>query len=75
MHTQSEHSVDGEHSAIEIHFVHQNAETQKYAVIGLLFDVVETGPNVKFFQTLQFAADGAQVLNYETLLATVDTTR
>jgi len=75
IHTQSEHEVEGVHSALEIHYVHQNPETNQYGVIGIMCDVGENGPNTKFFQTLEFAVDSAQSVNFATLLATLDTTK
>lgn len=45
-HALSEHTVNGEHFPIEIHFVHKNMETGKLAVIGVF---VEEGDENPFF--------------------------
>ena len=73
MHTLSEHTTDGEYSAVELHFVHYNANLDKYAVIGLMCEESDSSQNAQFFQTLQFAAKTAQSVDYSSLLSTVDT--
>lgn len=35
-HTPSEHTIDGEHAQMEVHFVHQNKATGQLAVLGVL---------------------------------------
>jgi len=73
MHTLSEHTADEEYSAVELHFVHHNANLDKYAVIGLMCDVSDSGANAKFFETLQSTAESAQSVDFSSLLSTVDT--
>ncbi|MSP23595.1 MAG: carbonic anhydrase family protein [Myxococcales bacterium] len=43
MHSPSEHTVQGKHSELEIHFVHKSADGQ-LAVIGVMFDKGEPNP-------------------------------
>ncbi|MEO0355135.1 MAG: carbonic anhydrase family protein [Cyanobacteria bacterium P01_A01_bin.3] len=38
-HDPSEHTVDGSSYPMEVHFVHQNAETGALAVVGVLLDI------------------------------------
>lgn len=46
-HAASEHTVNGEHYPVEIHFVHQNPTTGQLAVIGVF---VEEGEENAFFE-------------------------
>jgi carbonic anhydrase len=48
-HAASEHTVNGEHYPVEIHFVHRNANTGQLAVIGVM---VEEGPANPFFSDI-----------------------
>ncbi|MEY3051751.1 MAG: Carbonic anhydrase precursor [Bacteroidota bacterium] len=48
-HAKSEHTVRGEHYPAEIHFVHQNPDNGKLAVIGVF---VEEGDENPFFENL-----------------------
>jgi carbonic anhydrase len=49
LHAASEHTVNGEHYPVEIHFVHRNATTGKLAVIGVF---VEEGAANPFFNNI-----------------------
>ena len=73
MHTLSEHTTHDGHSAVELHFVHHNANLGKFAVIGLMCDVSDSGANAKFIETLQFTAESAKSVDFSSLLSTVDT--
>ncbi|MBK9015423.1 MAG: carbonic anhydrase family protein [Saprospiraceae bacterium] len=46
-HAASEHTVNGEHYPVEIHFVHRNPTTGQLAVVGVL---VEEGDENPFFE-------------------------
>lgn len=43
-HTPSEHTIDGEHFPLEVHFVHQS-EDESLAVVGVLFQEGSENPN------------------------------
>lgn len=52
-HTPSEHTINGIQYPMEIHLVHQNSETSKLAVIGILFKEGETNSFLdQFFNDL-----------------------
>ena len=46
-HTLSEHTIQGEHFAMELHVVFQYAETKKRAVIGVLYQLGEANPFIE----------------------------
>ncbi|MCG8352562.1 MAG: carbonic anhydrase family protein, partial [Chloroflexales bacterium] len=60
-HTQSEHTLDGQHAPLEIHFVHQN-EAGAYAVVAVLvqFSAGGQAPLAALWDTLPAAEDVAQ---------------
>ncbi|MBI5917044.1 MAG: carbonic anhydrase family protein [Bacteroidetes bacterium] len=47
LHSASEHTVNGEHYPVEIHFVHRNPNTGRLAVVGVF---VEEGDENPFFE-------------------------
>lgn len=49
-HAESEHTVDGEHYPVEIHFVHRHPASGKLAVIGVF---IEEGDENPFFDNIQ----------------------
>ncbi len=49
LHAASEHTVNGEHYPVEIHFVHQNPANGQLAVVGVF---VEEGDENSFFENL-----------------------
>jgi carbonic anhydrase len=60
-HTQSEHTLDGRHAPLEIHFVHQN-EAGAYAVVAVMaqFSEREQGPLTALWDKLPEAEGAAQ---------------
>jgi len=48
-HTPSEHTINGQHYAMEVHFVHKNASTGKLAVVGIFFNEGAENPLLQEF--------------------------
>ena len=48
LHSPSEHAIDGEHSELEIHCVHEG-ENKELAVVGFLMDAGPASPNFDIF--------------------------
>lgn len=58
-HAQSEHTIDGKHQPLELHFVHQE-EDGRYAVIGVL---IEEGKENEAFKQVLAAVDKETAIN------------
>ena len=48
-HAPSEHTVDGSHHDLEVHFVHLGATDATFAVVGVFFDVTDGGSEENSF--------------------------
>lgn len=52
-HSPSEHTIDGNHYALELHFVHQNVKTHlTAAVVVVFFDLQDEAGNNTFLEGL-----------------------
>ncbi len=58
-HTPSEHSVNGQHTAMELHLVHRDAN-QRLAVVGVFFTVGAANPTLETLWQRLPAYEGAE---------------
>lgn len=56
MHAPSEHTINGVHTAAEVHFVHQNPITGQLLVVGVMFSGGEDVAESSFLDQLAYSA-------------------